>query len=161
MKSLLESVGRAIESAQRLWKRHELTVALLLIAGGFLAVFFGWLEASGTADMRIQLQDCISGGVGGLALILIGAVLAHSHVADRAAERTEALLQQLVEGRADLAVDAEPDLALAGTVRATRASYHLAGCDLLGSDSADVMTVRQAQRTGLAPCRVCAPGGAS
>jgi nitrate reductase gamma subunit len=144
-------------------------LGLLLVVAGFVAVFLAWLEASGTADVRVQMQDLISGGVGGLGMLIVGGVLLQSALADRAARRTEAGLSrladaldlgaQLATGEPTIAQAAAPrDPRAAVAVLATHASYHLPACDLLaGRDAEQVQptTVRQARRNGLAACRVC------
>jgi hypothetical protein len=143
-------------------------LGLLLVVAGFVAVFLGWLEASGTADVRVQMQDLISGGVGGLGMLVVGGVLLQSALADRAARRTEAGLARLADAL-DLGAQlaSEPALAHASAtndsraavaVLATHASYHLPACDLLAErdpEQVQPTTVRQARRNGLAACRVC------
>jgi hypothetical protein len=155
------SLGRARHRVAlgRRWRRAELAVALVCMAGGFVAVFFGWLEASGTADVRIQIQDCLSGGIGGLALLVTGAVIAHAAVSDRLAGRSEELLGQLVAAvRYPAAVAAEAAGGRPEELVATGASFHLSSCDVLDpATSTTVITARQARRQGLSACRVCVP----
>jgi hypothetical protein len=143
--------------------RFQAPAGLLLVVGGFVAVFLGWLEASGTADVRIQMQDLISGGIGGLGMLVVGGVLLQSSLADRAARRTEAALLQLGEaivrgGGTAGHVSLRP--LASTTVLATHASYHLPGCDLLEERAADEIretTHAKARRAGLVACRICLP----
>jgi hypothetical protein len=134
--------------------RGAMALSLGLVVAGFGAVFFGWLEASGTADVRIQMQDLISGGVGGIALVVVGATLTYVTVADRIAARSEHLLTRLAER-----LDPQTLGTVAGDrLVATAASIHREGCDLLdgGVDTVPV-TRRDVRRRGLSACRVCRP----
>lgn len=148
-------------------------LGLLLIVAGFAAVFFGWLEASGTADVRIQLQDLISGGVGGLGMLVIGGVLLQSALADRAARGTEEALARLADALETESTAAravvqttvtQGALAPSGSqVLATHASFHLPGCDLLegrAEEQVQPTSEKRARKRGLNPCRVCLPPAA-
>ena len=154
--------------------RVQTPLGLLLVVAGFVAVFLGWLEASGTADVRIQMQDLISGGVGGLGMLVVGGVLLQSALSDRAAYRTEVALARIadllepasgatVSGLSPVGTsDATQDVDGRGRVAvlATHASFHLPGCDLLDDREAEQVTpttLRQARRKGLQACRVCVP----
>jgi hypothetical protein len=154
--------------------RVQTPLGLLLVIAGFVAVFMGWLEASSTADVRIQMQDLISGGVGGLGMLVIGGVLLQSALSDRAARRTELALVRIADllepGAGAIAPAVSPTgptVAAVGVdargrvaVLATHASFHLPGCDLLDDRAAEQVTpttVRQARRKGLQACRVCVP----
>jgi hypothetical protein len=148
--------------------RVQTPLGLLLVVAGFTCVFLGWLEASGTADVRVQMQDLISGGVGGLGMIIIGGVLLQSALADRAARRTETALDRLADAlgveprvgtRGQPGLDAPQD----SVVLATHASFHREGCDLLEDRERDELTrtsEAQARRRRLQSCRVCFPGSA-
>lgn len=147
------------------WHSVELGVGMVLVALGFLAVGLGWVDASGTADVRRQLQALISGGFGGLALVLLGSALVTSHVSARNARRLERQLSRVADAVLDLAFREQRDLSSdeAGSVSApmvlaSSASYHLAGCDLTdGRDGLREMPLRKAVRLDLEPCGVCKP----
>jgi hypothetical protein len=55
---------------------HPAFVSLLLFAGvivaGFAAMLLGWRVAARTLDVADQLPAVISGGIGGLVLVVIG-----------------------------------------------------------------------------------------
>ena len=139
-------------------ERAEPPAGLALLGTGFAAIGLGWLEASGTADVRIQMQDLISGGVGGLAMVLTGVVLLGCHVAASAGRRLEAALAAVTEHMAsgqpsDTAPDAPQDV-----VVVSHASYHRPSCDLL-ADRASLTTAHLTElgERGLSACRVCQP----
>jgi hypothetical protein len=76
--------------------------SLLLFAGlvlaGFVSIGIGWRVAARTLFVPFQTPALVSGGMGGLALIVLGAALASTQASRRlaAAERaeTEAVLDE-------------------------------------------------------------------
>ena len=46
-----------------------------MVVGGFVAIGLGWRVAARTRDVAFQTPALISGGLGGLALVLLGIVL--------------------------------------------------------------------------------------
>lgn len=159
--------GARFDRYVRAFTRLELPLGLLLVAGGFLAVALGWLDASGTADVRRQLQALISGGFGGLALVLLGAILLQSQTASRSVKRLETKLERVAEAVLELAHMEAPGKTKGngrtaiepGRVIATHASYHTLECDLVaGRDGVLELTPAQARRRGFRPCKVCIGG---
>lgn len=76
-----------------------LAAGTMAIAAGFLAIALAWSHASGTQNLSVQNQEILSGGIGGLGLILVGVALL---IRDRLARNQAALSAQLavlVEGR--------------------------------------------------------------
>lgn len=77
------------------WSRDPAAPSLMLYAGlvvgGFVAIGLGWRAAARTLFVPFQVPAVVSGGVGGLALIILGAGLAATQVGRRlaAAERAE------------------------------------------------------------------------
>lgn len=53
--------------------RRSLALAVLMIAGGFVAIFIAYRGVARSVIVAVQLPYLISGGVGGVALILTGA----------------------------------------------------------------------------------------
>lgn len=84
------------------WLDDPAAPSLLLFAGmvvaGFVAIGIGWKVAARTLTVAFQTPALVSGAMGGLALILIGAGFANIQAGRRcaAAERaqTEALLDE-------------------------------------------------------------------
>lgn len=151
------------------------TVAVVLVAAGLLVIGIGWNGAAGSGsyvngvpDIRAQLPWLISGGVLGLALVVLGAALmvTQSHRADRA--RLEARLEELTDairagglsapaGAGRVAGGAAP-ADLVGLVVAGASSYHAPTCRLVeGRDTVEYLTPAEARDRGLSACRICKP----
>ena len=81
----------------------------ILAVAGFYAIVLGWQGAAGKASAAIQLPYLVSGGFGGLALLVFAAVLLHLDVSRRLAAEEDAALRDLVDGvtRAALALHDE------------------------------------------------------
>lgn len=65
------------EVAERL-RDPRLVVAGVLMALGAIALLLGWYGVSGSLDPGVQLSYFISGGLGGIFLVGVGAVLVSS-----------------------------------------------------------------------------------
>ena len=84
------------------WLADPVAPSLLLFAGlvvsGFVAIGIGWRVAARTLFVPFQTPALVSGGMGGLALVVLGAGLASTQASRRmaAAERaeTEAVLDE-------------------------------------------------------------------
>ena len=142
---------------------------------GFFVIVLAWNGAAALDYAQGQLPYLLSGGFGGLGLIVTGAALtvAESHRRDRAI-----LERQLRELTATISrMNAAPvqsngysngaaggqaahnayapdaDLVVAG-----RSSFHRPECRLVsGRNDGVLMTIDDAESDGLAPCRVCKP----
>lgn len=76
-------------------------VAGALIVTGFATVLLGWRGAAATLAVPIQLPYLVSGGLGGLALVIAAAAVLDVQVARRTAARERIELDAvLVEARA-------------------------------------------------------------
>jgi hypothetical protein len=97
----------------------RVVLATLAAVGGAIALFVGYLGVSGTLDPAKQLPYLVSGGVGGLFLLGVAAVLFHSAdlsaVRDELAEVKAALAR--IEARLEPAADDSPEPQSAGTAR--------------------------------------------
>ena len=77
------------------WLRDPAAPSLLMFAGmvvaGFVAIAIGYKVAAATLVVGRQVPALVSGGMGGLALVLLGAGLANAQTGRRLAalERTE------------------------------------------------------------------------
>lgn len=137
---------------------------------GLLLVFLGWNGAASYDRVPAQFPYLISGGIAGLALVVLGAALLIVQNArqDRAAlQQTVADLRVVVERLAAAAASRGngagaarlPALDVPGMVVAGNSSYHRPSCRLLdGRGLLPTLAVDQAEAQGLAPCRVCDAG---
>jgi branched-chain amino acid transport system permease protein len=75
-RQLVDRVRRKEHSMDREWKglrvRPALAAGAALVAVGFAAIGLAWYHAGNTSQVWIQNQELISGGVGGLALVVVG-----------------------------------------------------------------------------------------
>lgn len=151
----------------RTWiERSPLTIGVVLVAAGFVAIFLAWNGAAGLDYVEGQLPYVISGGLVGLGLIGAGLTVAIVQAHRRETEVLAAKLDELVDlvrgggaaGEAPAGPTAVPDEA---PVVAGRSTFHDPSCRIIaGSSGLQVMSREAAQARGLAPCRVCKPAAA-
>jgi hypothetical protein len=136
----------------------QLGVLLCLI--GFVAIFFGWNGAASKNVIMSQFPFLISGGIAGLAVVVIGASMLIVQNAREDRARLEAVLERLITA---VEHDAGPGRngtqpGSAGMVLAGGASYHRLDCSLPAArEEAHLVPIEQVLSRGLAPCRVCSP----
>lgn len=138
---------------------------------GFVAIFLGWNGAASFDRVPAQFPWLISGGVTGLALVIIGSALLviENNRRDRAALRaTLDELRLLLEhspgpvssanGFARPAPTAATPALPANAVIAGSSSYHSPTCRLV-TDRPDLEVIdrSEAQERDLTPCRICTP----
>lgn len=143
---------------------HQLGVLCCL--AGFVLLWVGWNGAASYDSSIRQFPYLISGGLGGLGLIIIGVGLwtVQTQRAERARLESnlaglERVLETLVEvvgrttGDRGAAFVAENGLVLAGTT-----AYHDPACPLV-QDHPRLRTTTPdfAEEAGLTPCRTCSP----
>ena len=149
-------------------------LAVVLIGLGVLAIGLGWNGAAGVTSTVQQMPYILSGGLLGLALVIVGVmvVLVQQMRSERGA--LEAKLDQI----AVLLSEAGPALArptvtapaavgaaaatmprdVSGLVAAGLSSFHVPGCRLVdGRETVDYLTPEEAENRGLKACRVCSP----
>jgi hypothetical protein len=145
------------------WNTLGGKLGLFFCVAGFAVMWAGWNGAASYNDIRKQFPYLISGGLVGLALVVIGVglMVIQSQRADRVqleANLTE--LRNILERMTALptsngAAETETDLVVAGP-----GAYHRPACKLVAGRDLRKMTVQQAESAGLEPCRTCGPDGA-
>lgn len=158
----------------------------VVIAAGAVLLLSCYLGVSGETDPGLQLPYVVSGGFGGLALVLVGCALL---IADRL-ESTQANQSAVAQGRLATQVDdlhalvvaaanAAPAAPVGGGGSAAPAvpapaaapmpddgsvyavpggrTFHRPGCELLAGKAAGRVEASQVAGRGLSPCSVCAP----
>lgn len=143
----------------------QLGIVLCLI--GFLGIFLGWNGAASRNVPMAQFPFLISGGIAGLAVVVVGAAMLVVQNAREDRARLEAVLERLltaVEQRGapagGLATAGAPAAGAAGAtmVLAGSASYHRLECELpVAREDAYLAALGDALARGLEPCRVCRP----
>ena len=149
-------------------------VGWVLTGLGALALLIGYLGISREAIVAKQIPYLISGGIGGLALLIIGAVFLGTEDVRRDAarlDRLEAMVEQLhaallvadpvaaeeimTSGQADTAMTTG---APGVVVLPQGKSFHRGDCPMVdGKPAAESVPVERATSRGLVPCRLCTP----
>jgi hypothetical protein len=151
------------------WNTLGGKLGLLFCVAGLALIWAGWNGAATYNDIRKQFPYLISGGIAGLALVVIGVGL--MVIQSQRADRVQ-LEANLVELRAILermtgvpnSNGAEADAVLTGDtpeppglVVAGPNAYHRPNCKLVAGRDLRKLTPEQAAAAGLAPCRTCSP----
>ena len=137
---------------------------------GFVLIFFGWNGAASLDRLQSQFPYLISGGIAGLALVVIGAALIIVETSRDERESLRKEIANLREAITDIAPAPKPSTngrartAGDGTREgrpqfvAGQHSFHRPDCRLLeGRGELDRVSASDADERGLAACRVCEP----
>ena len=144
----------------RLGARLGVTVCVL----GFVLIFFGWNGAASVDRVQSQFPYLISGGIAGLALVVVGAALIvvetsrddRNKLRQEIAELRNALGQAGAGGPNGSRPAAPPPSA--GEFVVGQHSYHRPGCPLLeGRGELERLAGAEVAERGLDACRVCEP----
>ncbi|MGH3341520.1 MAG: hypothetical protein ACRDPK_01310 [Carbonactinosporaceae bacterium] len=130
------------------------TLGLLFSVAGGTLIALGWHGSAREACVDCQVPYLISGGLGGLALVLLGTgllIVAQIRVESaKLAQRLDWLVEAGTGSTASVHLDAS-DLVLTGD-----SAYHRPDCRLVKThDDLPTRTVEMARAYGLVPCRVC------
>ncbi|MEX2291316.1 MAG: hypothetical protein WD794_13450 [Mycobacteriales bacterium] len=138
----------------------------LLLAGlGLLAIGLGFNGAASQLSILAQVPYVVSGGLLGIALVVLGAAM----IVVQGAREDRALLEAKLDLLTDAVLDSRRSAArpgvptdLSGLVVAGSASYHVPGCRLVdGREEMTYLTPDEARGRDLKACRVCQPDLAS
>jgi hypothetical protein len=134
---------------------------------GFVLIFFGWNGAASLDRVQSQFPYLLSGGIAGLALVVIGAALIIVETARDERESLRDEIAKLREAIADMGAAGKPSAngraraaADGGRARfvAGQHSFHRTDCRLLeGRGELERVTAEDVEERGLAACRVCEP----
>ena len=141
------------------WNSLGGKLGLVFCVAGLGLIWAGWNGAATYNDIRKQFPYLISGGIAGLALVVIGVGL--MVIQSQRADRVQ-LEANLVELRAILErVTAAPTTngsADSALVVAGPNAYHRPDCKLVAGRDLPAITREQAAAGGLESCRVCGVG---
>ena len=145
------------------WNTLGGKLGLAFCLAGLAAIWAGWNGAASYNDIRKQFPYLISGGVSGLALVLIGVglMIIQSQRADRVQLETNltelrAILERLTETPAISDAKLDDSFVVAGP-----GAYHRPTCKLVAGRDLRKLTPEQAATAGLDPCRTCRPADAA
>ncbi|HXJ65742.1 MAG TPA: hypothetical protein VNN79_18445 [Actinomycetota bacterium] len=152
--------------------RGARVLALVFAGAGFAMIALGWNGMAGASTTDQQLPYLMSGGFGGVALILIAvALLLIAQMRTERRKLMDVLMAVAVVSPAPRPPDGparqqQPPKAKAAaeprTVVAGPSTYHRPDCRLVqGTPSLDRVTAGAARASGRSPCRVCDPDGPS
>ena len=138
---------------------------IVLAALGLVAIGVGWNGAAGQLSILAQVPYIVSGGLLGIALVILGAAMLVVQGAreDRALleAKLDLLAEAFLEGQGRAARAGAPQ-DLSGLVVAGSASYHVPGCRLVdGREETSYLTPDEARAAQLKACRVCQPDAAT
>ena len=165
---MTDALSRADRRAFRRWLAGAARpyVAWVLVALGALAIFLGWYGVSGQSLTAKQLPYLVSGGLSGVALIVIAAALLVTDGVHRDVGRLAELERKVDDLYALLVLDAEtsqplpsggtPHEAVGLVALPGATSYHRPACALVtGKADAAPVDAAEIRGRGLDPCRVC------
>jgi len=138
---------------------------LALAAIGLAVIGFAWNAVASQTTLLGQVPYVVSGGLVGLALVILGAAVLVVNSAREDRTMLEQKLEQLTDAvhalSGGMPAGALPSDA-SGLVVAGTASYHVPGCRLVdGREETSLLTAEEAEGKGLKACRVCQPHHAS
>jgi hypothetical protein len=142
------------------WNTLGGKLGLAFCVAGLAVIWGGWNGAASYNDIRKQFPYLISGGIAGLALVVIGVglMVIQSQRADRVQLESNLTELRLILDRLTAVPttngSAEPP---GGFVVAGPGAYHRPTCRLVAGRDLRKMTPEQAEVAGLDPCRTCRP----
>jgi hypothetical protein len=147
------------------WSAIRPVLGWVLAALGALALFLGWYGVSGESLTAKQLPYLVSGGLTGIALVIVASAFLATEDVRRQLSQVDDLRRKVDDLYALFVED------LAGSVQTTSAaaadavlalpvgtSYHRPECNLVtGKAQAAAVDGRAVRARKLRPCRVCDP----
>ena len=143
---------------------RALLVGSVLAPLGLLLVALAWLGASHTPVLQEQLAYLVSGGLGGVSLVVIGSLLYFSHWQTEQVHETRSQTAQVVAALAGMTEALDRLADAVGSSARTRLVATPSGT-LSHHDDCQVVRGRTDLRAvgaadALAPCRLCQPESA-
>jgi hypothetical protein len=141
-----------------------------VIAGlGALALFLGWYGVSGESLTAKQLPYLVSGGLTGIALVVVASAFLATEDVRRQLSQVDELRRKVDDLYAlfveDLATPAPPQPTTASVAQTTGVAalpvgtaYHRSDCNLVtGKSEAVAVDAKAVRARKLRPCRICNP----
>jgi hypothetical protein len=144
------------------WNTLGGKLGLLFCVAGLAVIWVGWNGAATYNDIRKQFPYLISGGIAGLALVVIGVglMVIQSQRADRVQlEANLNELRRILDRLTGVPATNGADVPDSAFVVAGPNAYHRPSCKLVAGRDLRKMTPEQAEAAGLEACRTCSPAG--
>ena len=142
------------------WNTLGGKLGLAFCIAGLAVIWAGWNGAASYNDIRKQFPYLISGGLGGLSLVVIGVglMIIQSQRADRVQLESNLVeLRNILERMGAAPNTNGVEASDAGLVVAGPNAYHRPSCKLVAGRDLRKMPAEQAVAAGLEACRTCAP----
>lgn len=130
----------------------------LFVAGGLVAIVIAYFGVAGTLHVGLQLPYAVSGGLLGLALVIVGSALLVLHALGRHARLLRRLLEVSARSEAPPSGDgkAESNNGLVLVARGAR-TFHRADCIMVKGKQTRRIRIKTAAERGLSACGICDP----
>jgi hypothetical protein len=156
------SDGTDVRAFVRANARVLLAIGLLIV--GIVIVLLGWYGAANTNILTEQVPYLISGGLLGMALIIVAAVIGSSASLERQNRELRRDLKGMLStsgnrfasGNIAAAPRSGSDDGHVYIVPGGR-SFHLAGCPIVEGKQGSEMTPQEAIEAGHSVCKLCGP----
>jgi hypothetical protein len=150
-------------AAGRAWLRFlvafwPFVLGAACVAAGLAAIVLGYLGASGTLVVGLQVPYLMSGGLLGLALVTLGSALLVAHAVGRQAKLMRRMLEE-VRGRAATVSPGPPAPSGNSVVVVAEGgrTFHRPDCLIVAGKDVRRLEPAGAAGKGLLPCRICDP----
>jgi hypothetical protein len=163
-------LGRLKASGLDLRNTWQAVAGAVLLPLGIAAIILGWNGAAhGRVDQQ-QIPYLISGGLLGMAVVMIGCFFYWAHWLYRIYDQADVHHQEMMRMLADvLAERRAPAGSPSGRVPSgngagrtfvatpTGSNFHMSGCPVLANRGANLRTVSEHEAESMKPCRICEP----
>lgn len=153
------------------WQSLSPALGYILVVAGFIVIAVGWWGVAHNAIVAKQLPYLASGGVIGIALVVLGGRFLVMGDLRRDSGRLDRLEQMVLElhdillsvapdqaSRATASADNEPSANGTFLVSKDGERYHRPGCPIVeGKDGISRVRTTTIRRRKLAPCPLCEP----
>lgn len=148
-------------------ENSRLIAAIVLLVAGIVFVLLGWYGAANTNILTEQIPYLISGGLLGVALIIVAGFFASSMSLERENRELRRQMERAMEG---MAAGGQPRLTVVSSSRNPSPSsvggviivpggrsYHQAGCPIVEGKDGTELALEEAVASGFAVCKLCGP----
>jgi hypothetical protein len=153
------TLGLAVQLVARLARPW---IGWVLTALGAIAIVVGWSQTSDELFVARQVPYLISGGLGGLGLLVLGGVFLTTNDLYRYTDRLDRVERKVDDiHRALVAAGEIPELDAAELsvveVLPAGTTFHRSGCPAVNGKATDVMPPTAAMEAGRTACKLCSP----